>query len=128
MEELAWLGHQGLKAVLSLTERPLESSWIKRMGVEYSHIPIPNRKATTVGEIHRAVQFVESAIKSESPTLVHCAAGKGRTGMILAAYLVGVSGMKPREAVASVRRIRPDSVPDQVQETAVDEYGKYLNK
>ncbi|KAK5986539.1 hypothetical protein GCK32_018108 [Trichostrongylus colubriformis] len=48
---------------------------------------------------------------------VHCHAGHGRTGMVIAACLMLVRGMTPREAVNLVREKRPGSVQssDQVQ-------------
>ncbi|KAK6042785.1 hypothetical protein COOONC_19711 [Cooperia oncophora] len=48
---------------------------------------------------------------------VHCHAGHGRTGMVIAACLMLVRGVTPREAVAIVRQKRPGSVQstDQVQ-------------
>ena len=41
------------------------------------------------------------------PTLVHCHAGKDRTGLVLVAYLVRYHGLDVNEAIARVRAVRP---------------------
>jgi atypical dual specificity phosphatase len=56
---------------------------------------------------------------------VHCAAGLGRTGTVLAAYLVA-RGEEPRAALARVRDLRPGSVETADQERAVEAYARRL--
>ena len=47
--------------------------------------------------------FVEGALHQEK-TVVHCSGGVGRTGHILAAWLVSGRGMSNEEAIATVKR------------------------
>ncbi|MCX8191691.1 MAG: dual specificity protein phosphatase 23 [Nitrososphaerales archaeon] len=124
--ELDWLKEQGIRAILSLTERPLPDKWIQNSDFNYLHIPIPNKRATSIEEIHRAVKFIKSQISNGLPVLVHCAAGQGRTGMILAAYFVNTSSMKPDEAIKFIRRVRPGSVENVEQVEAVHKYYEML--
>ena len=39
--------------------------------------------------------------------LVHCTAGKDRTGLTMAYYLCRAENYSPRDAIAEVRRVRP---------------------
>ena len=57
--------------------------------------------------------------------LVHCLAGKGRTGSALAAYLMKTKGMSAKEASELLRKMRPGSVESR-QETSLREYEKSL--
>ncbi len=53
------------------------------------------------------VDFVAAEVAAGRPTLVHCHAGKDRTGALLAGYLVRHRGLTPEEALHQVRRANP---------------------
>jgi atypical dual specificity phosphatase len=52
---------------------------------------------------------------------VHCHAGLGRTGTILASYFVA-QGLGAPEAIAKIRYLRPGSIETDAQEEAVAAY------
>ena len=60
---------------------------------------------------------------SDLGVAVHCAAGLGRTGTVLAAWFV-TQGLSAQNAIARVRRLRPGSVETEEQERAVEEFAK----
>jgi atypical dual specificity phosphatase len=60
--------------------------------------------------------------------LVHCLAGMGRTGMVLAAYMIREKGMSADEALREVKRLRPGSLKRRVQNKAMRDYEAYLLK
>lgn len=57
---------------------------------------------------------------------VHCRLGRGRTGVMLACYLVKKHLMYPLAAVHFIREIRPYSVETSEQEQAVCKYSDHL--
>ena len=59
--------------------------------------------------------------------LVHCFAGLGRTGTILACFLVA-QGMDAAEAIAHVRTRRPGSVEVYSQEFLVYQYARMIQE
>jgi atypical dual specificity phosphatase len=82
--------------------------------------------APSIEELDKAVDFIDDEISKDRPVMVHCAAGKGRTGAVLAAYLVKSQNLTAREAIEKVRSMRPGSIQSVAQETAISMYEKYL--
>ncbi|WP_088892855.1 protein-tyrosine phosphatase family protein [Leptolyngbya ohadii] len=53
---------------------------------------------------HEILPFLQSADRLQEKTVVHCSGGIGRTGHILAAWLVAARGMASGEAIESVKQ------------------------
>ena len=58
--------------------------------------------------------------------VAHCFWGRGRTGTMLACYLVKDEGIDPQEAISRIRDQRPYSVETYEQEDAVINYADHL--
>ena len=59
---------------------------------------------------------------------MHCAEGRGRTGVICACYLIYYYEMEPWDAIRIMRRQRPGSVERKVQEETVVMFYDLLNE
>ena len=64
------------------------------------------------------MEFVDRQFARGCAVGVHCMAGRGRTGTMIACYLVS-QGMSAEDAIAEVRRARPGSIQTEAQEQAV---------
>lgn len=124
--EFRWLTEQGIKSIVTVREVPLPSDWFEGSDIEYLHLEVEDFGAPNIDDLIQAVDFIEQQIKSGRPVMVHCAAGKGRTGTVLAAYLVKNYNMTAEQAIEKVRSMRPGSVQSVTQETAVSMYERYL--
>jgi atypical dual specificity phosphatase len=89
--------------------------------MEGLHLPVEDFTPPTLAQIDRFLSEVDRA-KSEGVALgIHCTAGKGRTGTMLAAYLVS-RGLSAEDAMAKIRELRPGSVETTAQEERVAEF------
>jgi atypical dual specificity phosphatase len=77
--------------------------------------------APTATQVAQAIATIEAAVQGGQRVAVHCLAGVGRTGTVLAAYLV-YQGASAAEAVAEVRSLRPGSLETAAQVDAVHRY------
>jgi atypical dual specificity phosphatase len=126
-EDVAWLRRQGIELIVSLTEDRLRRDWVNDAGLMVFHEPIPDMEAPSQEQLDRCVSVLERAIKQKLGVVVHCGAGLGRTGVILACYLIA-QGMTAQNAMARVRRLRPGSIETEEQAEAILEFGRRRGK
>jgi len=114
--ELNGLRSEGVKAIISLTGTPLYPAPVNRLGFTYLHSHISG--APSLVQLDEIIHFIEEQNAQSKPVVVHCAEGIGRTGTVLAAYLVR-KGMTADDAVNKVREKRPGSIQNLEQENAI---------
>ena len=124
--EMDWVLKQGIKSIVTLTEDSLPQSWLK--DVKYMHVPSEDLSAPDIEQIDQAVDFIDKQIQNNEPVMVHCAAGIGRTGTILACYLVKYHKLSANDAIEKVRKERPGSIQSESQELAISLYYKFIHK
>ncbi len=119
MEDLEQAREEGITTLVSLTELPLTRAVVEEAGLRYHHLPIDDFGAPTAEQIDRFLEIVDEERRRSGAVLVHCFAGIGRTGTMLAAWLIS-EGHGLDDAIAEVRRQRPGSVesPDQIDALA----------
>lgn len=121
--DLAELRERGIGALLSLTEQPLPAEVLERHGLAAAHVPIADLTAPEPEEIERALGFIDVQRGLGRAIAVHCLMGQGRTGTVLAAYLIR-AGASPEEALARVRTVCPGAVGVPQQERALVAYAR----
>ncbi len=111
----------GIRALLSLSETPLPHDLLESVQWRVAHLPIADFTAPTMEQIAHAVRTINQFRAEGTPVAVHCGAGLGRTGTILACYLVAQS-TSASEAIAWVRAQQPGAIETAEQEAAVMAY------
>ncbi len=123
VEDLLWLRAQGIEVLLSLTEDPPRRDWINEAGLFLVHVPIVDMEAPTQDQLDHCVATIAKANARGMGVAVHCGAGLGRTGVILACYFV-MQDLSSKNAIARVRRLRPGSIETAEQAAAVAAFAR----
>ena len=120
-DDLAWLRERGVGAVLSMTETPLPAAALERHGLDALHLPVDDLRAPTPDQLRAALAFIDRQRGLGRRVVVHCLVGQGRTGTVLAAYLIR-GGLDPDAALREVRAACPGAVGSPEQERALATY------
>jgi atypical dual specificity phosphatase len=121
LEEYEWLRSQGVQLVVSLCEDPPPRTWLNEVGLLSMHIPVEDMCPPTPKQIDVCISAISKAHGRGFAVCVHCTAGLGRTGTMLACYFVK-KGMTAESAIEHVRQIRPGSIETPEQSDAVRDF------
>ena len=122
-EDFHWLRRNGIEVLVSLTEDRPRRDWTEDAGLLVFHEPLVDMEAPTQDQLDRAVSAISRATSRNMGVAVHCGAGLGRTGVVLAAYFVA-KGASANNAIGRVRRLRPGSVETDEQAEAVELFAR----
>jgi atypical dual specificity phosphatase len=123
-EDLAFLAEQGISLLVSLSVNPIAPSLLADHGIESLHLPVVDFHPPTLAQQIEFVNEVSEELSDGGRVGVHCTAGIGRSGTMLATYFVYL-GDSADDAIAKVRELRPGSIETAAQEAAVFAYYDY---
>jgi atypical dual specificity phosphatase len=124
-DELMWLRAKGIEIIITLTESPLPRHWVNDAGLMAVHVPVEDLAAPSREQLELCIETIRRAKDRQFGAAVHCAAGIGRTGTVLAAWFVS-EGLTAADAIDRVRIVRPGSVETPEQTRAVIEFAESL--
>jgi len=124
-EEIKWVLDERIKSIVTIREEPLDNDWIKN--INYLHIHSNDMGVPEFDDLTRAVDFIHERITNNEPVMVHCLAGLGRTGTILACYLIKYEKLSANDSIQKVRESRPGSIQSFPQEEIIFQFEKFIN-
>ena len=117
--DLEIVRREGIRAIASLTERPLDPKALREAGLVARHIPIEDFSVPTIDQAKEFCAFVDEHLERNEAVAVHCFAGLGRTGTLIACWLVRDASASARGILDSIRKIEPGFVQTAEQEAFI---------
>jgi atypical dual specificity phosphatase len=122
-DELPELYAAGIRAVVSLLNIPTDRTVFGSAGFSFLCLPVPDGGAPTPEQASKFVHFVEEQRQAHRPVAVHCEAGLGRTGTMLAVYLIS-QGDTAGMAIRRVREVEKVAVETARQIFFLEEFAR----
>jgi atypical dual specificity phosphatase len=132
-DHLFWLVKNNVKTIVTVREIPLPNAWIEKVRslnftLDSYFLKTDDYNSPSVDELCEVVDYVDNQINNGKPVVVHCAAGKGRTGTVLAAYIIKKDGLDVYEAIKKIRSLRPGSIQSEIQKITINSFYNYINQ
>ncbi len=125
--DLKALQRVGVTCLVSLTERAPEVEEMHEYGIENIWSPIPDMAAPSLTQALDICRKIEQAMQDGKVVAVHCRAGLGRTGTLLAAYLIW-EGHDALDALETVRRVEPRWVQSEEQVAFLKQFATAMSE
>lgn len=95
-----WLEQAQIEAILDVTAEFDALDWSSSgLQIDYLNIPILDHSVPTPSQCTQALNWLHRQHQQGKRVLVHCALGRGRSALILAAYLLAKSGQEDEQQV-----------------------------
>ncbi|WP_394831294.1 hypothetical protein LVJ94_32770 [Pendulispora rubella] len=124
-DDLAAIANAGIGYLVSLTEDPFSPAKLRAMGITGRHFPITDMGIPALGPTAHLCRSIQRWMDGNERVTVHCHAGLGRTGTILAATLVWL-GQSADDALANVRAAQPMYVQTLAQRDFVRRFAEAI--
>ncbi|MQG10604.1 MAG: protein tyrosine phosphatase [SAR202 cluster bacterium] len=125
LDDLSFLYSQGVRAIVRMEERTIAANNGNQFDLVDLFVPVPDFTPPDPDQILRMIEFIDRETAAKRPVVVSCYAGIGRTGTVLACYLIH-RGQDPVDAINRIRELRPGSIQTPEQEEAVYGYAEWV--
>ncbi len=123
--DLKALQRVGVTCLVTLTESAPEVGQMREYGIDNIWSPVRDMEAPSITQAAAICKQIERRLQQGEVLAVHCRAGLGRTGTLLAAYLIWEGG-EALGALETVRRVEPRWVQSEEQVAFLERFSSAM--
>ena len=122
-DDLENLAKTGIKSIVCLLEDNSNIKEYHEEGFKSLWLPVADDKAPTFEQVEKLVAFIDEQNRNNNPVAIHCQGGKGRTGTLIASYLIA-KGSSYEEAMNQIETNQPNAIKKDFQINFLKELSK----
>jgi hypothetical protein len=126
-DDLPLMYHAGIRAFVCLLNIPSDEQIFQGAGFAYKCLPINNGCAPDLRQAAEIIDFIGHNRCENRPVAVSCEAGLGRTGTMIATYLIH-EGLSASAAISQVKSIEPEAIETPLQIKFLEDFAKAKQK
>ena len=128
MLDLGYLKDVGITELISLTEEMFNPLKAKVLGIDVSHFPIIDMSVPSLKDAEWFCQNLDQKITEQKIIAIHCKAGLGRTGTMLAAYYLWKAPTETtaQQAIDYIRSLNHQMIQSQQQINFLYSFSEYI--
>ena len=113
-EDLQNLTQAGIKSIVCLLEDNSNIQNYNEAGFKSLWLPVADDKAPSLEQVKKLVEFIDEQNQINNPVAIHCQGGKGRTGTLIASYLIA-KGASFEDAMNKIEANQPNAIKKEFQ-------------
>lgn len=115
---------KGVTAILDVTAEFDGLDWtLENEDLDYFNLPVLDHKSPKPKELLKAIHWLENHISKSNAVVIHCALGRGRSVLVMAAYLLSRNqSWSVEQALAKIQGIRATANLNKVQLKALKRF------
>ncbi len=122
--DIATLQAEGITAILDVTAEFDGLDWTAESEqLDYFNLPVLDHKSPGADKLIKAIYWLENHISQSNAVVIHCALGRGRSVLVMAAYLLSKNkSLSVTQALEKIQGIRATAGLNKVQLSALKRY------
>ena len=124
--DVATLQAKGVTAILDVTAEFDGLDWTAESeALDYFNVPVLDHKSPGAEKLVQAIHWLENHITSSNGVVIHCALGRGRSVLVMAAYLLSKNNqLTISQVLEKIQGIRTTAGLNKAQLNALTRYHK----
>jgi len=120
------LRQMGVTAILDVTAEFDGLDWTAESEeLDYFNLPVLDHKSPASDELLKAIHWIENHISKSNAVVIHCALGRGRSVLVMAAYLLSKNkSLTVAQALEKIQGIRSTAGLNKAQLRALVQFKK----